>query len=324
VVVSRYFLDNSQLGGSLKPLAKGELIMKTNIVNIALVLVLVFSLTVLQSLMFDQDTASAINSTAPGIEWDRTFGSSDYETAHHVQQTTDGGYIIAGRSDILGSDWDIYLIKTDDWGNTEWERTFGGSDYESAFHVQQTTDGGYIIAGTTQPSSGSADVYLIKTDSLGYTEWERTFGGSGHDRASCVQQTTDGGYIIGGDTHPSGGSTDAYLIKIDSLGDAEWERTFGGSGHDYVHHIQQTSDGGYIIAGETNSYGAVPNDVYMVKTDSLGNIEWEMGCLCPADHRWWLHLCRGHRVLWCGLVRFLSNQNRYLGKRRMGKDFRWK
>jgi hypothetical protein len=215
--------------------------------------------------------------SAGNEEWRRTFGGSDYDIAHSVQQTTDGGYILVGVTSSYGAgSADSWLVKTNSAGNEEWSRTFGGSDSDYARSVQQTTDGGYILAGKTYSyGAGSADSWLVKTNSGGNEEWSRTFGGSDYDGASSVQQTTDGGYILVGTTSSYGaGSWDFWLVKTDSAGNEEWRRTFGGSDYDMAHSVQQTTDGGYILAGKTNSYGAGSADFWLVKTNSGGNEEW--------------------------------------------------
>ena len=212
-----------------------------------------------------------------GTYWSRTYGGSDYDRGYSVQQTTDGGYIVAGETHSFGAGYaDVYLIKTDSLGDTLWSRTYGGSDYEYAYSVQQTTDGGYVVAGYADTSgAGYYDLYLIKTNSIGDTLWTRTYGGSEADYGSSVQQATDGGYIVVGWTDSFGaGESDVYLIKTDSIGDTLWTRTYGGSDADYGYSVQQTTDGGYIVAGETHSFGASYADVYLVKTNSLGNTLW--------------------------------------------------
>ncbi|MBM4448804.1 MAG: PKD domain-containing protein [Chloroflexi bacterium] len=220
----------------------------------------------------------AAASNPPDTEWEQTYGGSDSEYAYSVQQTSDGGYIVAGETGSYGAGIrDFYLVKTDASGNLEWQQTYGGSDVDSARSVQQTADGGYIMAGITLSyGAGYADCYLVKTDASGNMEWQQTFGGSNNDYARAVQQTSDGGYIVAGETGSYGaGKSDFYLVKTDASGNLEWQRTYGGSADDYGYSAQQTSDGGYVMAGITISYADVNGDFYVVKTDASGNVEWE-------------------------------------------------
>jgi len=147
--------------------------------------------------------------------------------------------------------------------NDEWNRTFGGGDDDWAYFVQQTNDGGYVLVGLTQSfGAGNDDVWLIKTDANGNEIWSKTFGGSKGERGYCVRQTNDGGYIIAGYTMSFGaGGYDAWLIKTDANGNEIWNKTFGKERTDWGYSIQQTSDGGYIIAGYTMSFGAGKNDI---------------------------------------------------------------
>jgi hypothetical protein len=211
--------------------------------------------------------------------WNKTFGGTSDDYGYSVQQTADGGYIIAGYTFSYGAgDADIWLIKTGSNGTEEWNKTFGGAEADLLDHgsVRQTSDGGYIITGYTYSyGAGDADVWLIKTDSDGFEQWNRTFGGEALDWGHSVQQTSDGGYIIAGRTDPyAGARADAWLIKTDSNGVEEWNRTFGTEACEYAASVQQTSDEGYIIAGRTSSYGAAVIDAWLIKSDSNGTEEW--------------------------------------------------
>jgi len=209
-------------------------------------------------------------------QWDRTFGDYEWDVGFFVQQTSDGGYIVAGYTRGYGAGGnDVWLIKTDSAGEKQWDRTFGGPDWDGAYCVQQTSDGGYIVAGYTR-IQGIDDVWLIKTDSTGTKQWDRIFGNPDWDGAYCVQQTSDDGYIITGWRSWQGvGRNDVWLIKTDSAGNKQWDKTFGDMGNDIGRYVQQTSDGGYIVAGRTSSFGAGNYDVWLIKTDCEGNKKWD-------------------------------------------------
>ena len=208
--------------------------------------------------------------------WWRAFGGAEDDEGYSVQETADGGFIVAGNTKSFGaSNYDIYLIKTNNSGNVQWSKVFGGSYAENGNSVIQTSDGGYIVAGkTVSYGAGSSDVYLVKTDSSGNVMWTKTFGGTAGEEAQCIQQTDDGGYIIVGKTSSSGaGSYDVYLIKTDSDGNSLWTRTFGGSNYDNGNSVEQTSDGGYIITGRYQT-ASMESRLYLIKTDSYGDAMW--------------------------------------------------
>ena len=211
-------------------------------------------------------------------EWENTYGGEFDEYAYSVQQTLDGGYIITGETSSYGSagSIDIWLVKTDDNGHRLWAKSFGGASFESAFCVLQSNDGGFVIAGNTGSyGAGGSDLWIIKANSSGTEEWNKTYGGLDHDYGTSIQHTSDGGFIILGSTRSLGaGGLDIYLIKIDSSGNLIWSKTFGGTDDDYGACVQQTSDGGFIIRGDTSSYGSGNSDFWIIKTDSSGNEEW--------------------------------------------------
>jgi uncharacterized delta-60 repeat protein len=213
----------------------------------------------------------------PDTLWTRTYGGSSSAWAWCVQQTTDGGFVVAGRTYSFGA-WsgDIYLVKADSQGDTLWSRTYGGSSGDWAYSVQETTDGGYIVAGyATSTGANGEDFYFVKTNNHGDTLWTRSYGGGNNDEAYSVQQTADEGYISAGWTYSFGaGDSDFYLVKLNSQGNILWTRTYGGYSADNARSVQQTSDEGYILAGNTWSFGAGNDDFYLVKTNSQGDTLW--------------------------------------------------
>jgi hypothetical protein len=212
-------------------------------------------------------------------QWNKLFGGSQDDGGTSVRQTPDGGYIIAGYTSSSGAgSVDAWLIKTDASGNPTWTKTHGGTSTDGAYCVQLTTDGGYILTGWTMSYGPGPllNAWLAKTDSQGNQQWNKAFGGTDSDIAYSVQQTNDGGYILAGETDSFGaGLIDMFLVKTDSSGNEQWAKTFGGSGRDYCYSVQQTLSGGYILAGYTRSYGAGDDDVWVVKTDSMGNKVWD-------------------------------------------------
>ena len=203
--------------------------------------------------------------------WTRIYGA--ISICYSIQQTSDSGYILAGGV-LIGFYEDIYLIKTDSLGDTLWTRTYGGGMGDRAHSVQQTPDGGYVVAGSTGPF-GVSNIWLLKTDANGDTVWTKTYGGASWDYSFSVQQTPDSGYIIVGTTSSFAvGDCDVWLLKTDAYGDTIWTKTYGGAQGDWARSVDQTSDGGYIITGYTNSFGAGYYDIYIIKTDAHGEAIW--------------------------------------------------
>jgi hypothetical protein len=216
--------------------------------------------------------------------WTRTYGGTGEDYGNSVQQTSDSGYIVAGYTNSFGAgNEDVYLVKTSASGDALWTRTYGGTGEDYGNSVQQTSDSGYIVAGWTNSfGAGGHDIYLIKTNASGDTLWTRTYGGTGGDEGYSVQQTSDGGYIIAGYTGSFGaGGWDVYLIKTNASGDTLWTSTYGGAYDDWGYSVGQTSDGGYIVAGFTDSWSG-SWDVYLVKTDGNGSVGVEE----PRSSRW--------------------------------------
>ena len=209
------------------------------------------------------------------MEWNQTYGGAGSESAMALIKTSDGGYAIGGSfdpnyEDPFG-DRDLWVVKTDSYGNMEWNRTYSDSPLNSCSDLVETNDGGYLLAGGTGRYLVEANIWIIKTDELGNMEWNKRYGGRDHAGANSLVETSDGGYAIAGYL-----SQDFWLIKLDGSGNIEWDQTYFKSGGEEAYSLVETSDGGYALAGVTS--GAIGNqsyiDAWMVKTDASGNKIW--------------------------------------------------
>ena len=252
------------------------------------------------------------------IQWQKSLGGSNTEVAWSVQQTADGGYVVAGYSDSNDGDvtgwhgfaYDDWIVKLDASGNIQWQKILGGTNGDNAFSLQQTADGGYIVAGGSSSNDGdvsgnhpdafhdnSNDAWVVKLDASGNIQWQKSLGGSGNDNAQSICQTVDGGYIVAGYSTSDDGDVsgnhnnindavgDAWVVKLEASGNIVWQKCLGGSANDFAKSIRQTADGGYIVAGGTTSndgdvsnyHGAYANvgDAWVVKLDASGNIQWQ-------------------------------------------------
>ncbi|HYV95546.1 MAG TPA: T9SS type A sorting domain-containing protein [Chitinophagales bacterium] len=240
--------------------------------------------------------------TSGNIVWQKSFGGSNDDEAGTIQQTTDGGFIVAGTSrsndgNVSGNHGyeDYWILKLDTSGDILWKKSYGGSNPDRGGSVRQTIDGGFIVAGDSYSSDedvsgnhGSADYWIMKLDTNGNIIWQKSFGGSGLDQASSIEQTEDGGFIVGGnsgsndgDVSGNHGSYDYWILKLDSDGNLEWQKSLGGSGVELAGAVVPTSNGRFIVAGWTDSNdGDVSGnhggrDYWVVKLDSVGGIIWQ-------------------------------------------------
>ncbi len=248
------------------------------------------------------------------LEWTRVFGGSEDEAFFNfIAPTSDGGYIFTGTSEssdgVIGGNYggfDIWVAKLSSEGEIEWQQNYGGSEDDGPYSIAETSDGGYIISGTSQSSDvdvsnnyGGWDYWLLKLSNEGEIEWERNYGGTGDDIFPFLEFTDDGGYLISGisdsddvDVTNNYGNNDIWIIKITSEGEIEWEKNYGGSGNELTSFIKQTNDGGYILTSTTNSIdGDIGNnigghDLWVAKLTIEGEIEWEQNYGGTESERW--------------------------------------
>ena len=215
-----------------------------------------------------------------GIEWQRTYGGTDWDGRPYIQEASDGGYIVAGCTESFGAgDRDFWVLKLTSSGDIEWQRTYGGGLDDQYCHIQLASDGGYIVSGGTESfGAGGSDIWVLKLNSFGDIEWQRTYGGIYGEWATYIQLTSDTGYIVSGVTNEFGTIGNFWILKLNSSGDIEWQRAYGGGFMDYPWSIQQTVDGGYIVAGYTESFDQQNRwlDISVLKLTSSGDIEWEL------------------------------------------------
>lgn len=247
------------------------------------------------------------------VEWQKKLGGNQNDYANSIEQTTDGGYIIAGKTNSNNGDvvnkkeengYDYWIIKLDKNGNLQWQKIFGGDSFDEANDVKQTSDGGYIVAGTSRSNFTNKERkildgfntknWILKLDREGNIEWQNVFGGSGYEYSINIYQSNDKGYIIGGyineSTITSQSNYDFTLIKLNDKGVVQWQKKYGGTNDEVLFSLQQTQDGGYIMAGSTNSIdGDVTNvkgggiDFWVVKLNADGEIIWQKAIGETAD-----------------------------------------
>jgi uncharacterized delta-60 repeat protein len=212
--------------------------------------------------------------------WAKAYGGSNFDIGYAIQQTTDGGYIVAGSTNSSGAGQDdFWVFKLNSTGSIIWQKTYGGAGEDDAYSIQQTSDGGYIVAGATNSfsSGGDYDAWILKLDSTGAVQWQYTYGGSGQDYASWIQQVSNGDYIVAGTTNSFlAHGYDFWVFKLSSNGSMIWQKTYGGQYDDEASCIQNTSDGGYIVAGSSNSFDSGgKNHIWVLKLNSTGGIVWQ-------------------------------------------------
>lgn len=237
------------------------------------------------------------------IDWQKTYGGSGEDMIRRIRKTSDNGFIMTGRTNSINGDvtgfhggtWDCWVVKIDEFGTIVWQKTLGGSSVDQGYDIQQTSDNGYILTcgnnsndGDMTSNHGSLDFWVVKLNAQGDIIWQKSLGGTDDDLGSSIQETSDGGYIVAGNTNSNNGDvtgnhglTDFWVVKLNALGDITWQKTLGGSSNDAFQCIRQTSDDGYILCGYTfsNNGDVTGNhgnfDVWIVKLNALGTITWQ-------------------------------------------------
>jgi hypothetical protein len=264
---------------------------------------LVWVKRILLSILFIVFGIEWIMGQAPTIQWEKSFGGSSYDVARSLQQTYDGGYIIAGFSDSNNGDVtgnhgfrDCWIIKIDNSGVIEWQKSLGGNISEEAYSIIQTADSNYVFAaysssnnGDVSGNHGSADYWIVKLNNSGSIVWQKCLGGTGDDQSRTIEQTYDGGFIVAGnsfsndgDVTGNHGAADIWIVKLNNNGSLQWQKSLGGSGYDFASSIKLTTDSGYVIAGYTTSNNgdvsgnhSFDYDYWIVKLNNSGNIQWQ-------------------------------------------------
>ena len=206
------------------------------------------------------------------LVYHETFGlENSNEAGYSILQKLDSNFVILGSSDN-----DILLVEADRYGNINWSQTYGGSQLDQAYHIAQTSDGGFIISGSTESFGfGGSDIRLTKTDPNGLIEWNKYLGSNYNEHGGRVLLSNDGGYLVIGDRDFEGnGNQDIWLIKTNSQGDTLWTKKFGGEASENGVDIINTEDNGFLILGNTTSFSNGQSDIYIIKTDSIGNKQW--------------------------------------------------
>lgn len=232
---------------------------------------------------------------AGNLTWTRNYGSIDQdEGASSIELTFDGGYICVGSRSYRNSyRKDIYLVRTDSSDDTLWTRTFGTENSDHGKSIQQTSDGGFIITGSTNSiDSNRSDLLLMKIDSNGSITWTRNYGGNSYESGQCVQQTMDGGYIVAGTTGSFGaGMSDVFVVRTSFNGDTLWTRVFGGIDDDWGNAILETSFGNFLVASTSQSFGPGNASIYLIRINDLGDTLWTT-TLGGSGQDWCSDICQ--------------------------------
>jgi len=210
------------------------------------------------------------------LQWSQAYGGTAHESVAFVTQLPDGSYVFCGETFSYGAgNGDAFMAKTDQSGALQWFKTYGEVNYDIAYSLQPTPDGGYVLCGLVESAPLNYDAFLVKTDANGDTLWTRVYGGPGIDHGVTVINTSDGGFLFSGKMLSYGaGSCDIYLVKTDANGDTLWTNIVGGPGWDEGMSVREIPGGGYAVCGGGNSYGSGDYDFYLLKLFNNGAVDW--------------------------------------------------
>jgi len=231
------------------------------------------------------------------MEWEQNYGGTEQDVLEAVLQTSDGGYLLGGKSESIDEnvggnygDDDYWVVKIDESGNIEWEQNYGGTVQDWLHSLHETSDGDFILGGQSVsgngniqgPFYGSWDYWIVKINASGNIQWEEKYGGSAVDNFSSMVATSDGGYLLGGRSKSNSdlvggnnGEYDFWVVKINGSGNVEWEQNYGGTEDDYLNTLIETQSGGFLLGGYNDASINGDDDCYLIKIDALGNVEWE-------------------------------------------------
>lgn len=217
-------------------------------------------------------------------QWHNVFGGINIEDAYSLKQTQDSGFVIAGFTNSFGNGgYDAYMVKTDILGNFQWQKIYGGTDWDFVYWIEQTSDKGYLLAGETFSFGNNVQGYLIKTDSLGDSLWVRHFGSSGAEAFKEAHQTADSGFIAAGYIQNTDGNIDFFLVKTDKKGNLQWQKNYGGSTNEICNSLTICNDAGFLMGGHRDTNNT--HKTYFIKTDSEGNLIWEKTEMSVSGNR---------------------------------------
>ena len=222
---------------------------------------------------------------AGNVLWQQTYGGMHHNHAFGLQETSDNGFILVGETTSFGAgNRDAWAVRLDSAGNVLWQTVIGQTGWDIARGVVETTSGDFVFVGYTSSfGAGNWDLWAVKLNSSGAILWQKTYGGSGDDLGWAIKASADGGVIVAGETASFSANADFWILELAADGSVMWQKRYGGPGRDIARALARSSNGGYLVAGETNSFGAGGKDFWLLKLAANGDILWQRSYGGPAD-----------------------------------------